>query len=176
MDKSVYDEAKWHKSGEFFPVNVPHSQAYVLYGFFIAWAIKNNLFSSEEKKASVSLEDVKTEKATGASFYENNLDGVFLHEDLNAEGQAFAQFYLSPSPGPVPYFIDYDSAFKGIDPYLVKDTWNNYQQIAPVISKSYENWKKSKSKAKLNNGLFFGFLILCVMILSALLKALATNN
>ena len=42
------------------------------------------------------------------------------------------------------YFEDYEAALSSNEPtlYHVKDSWSNYQKLAPLITSAFKNWKK----------------------------------
>ena len=78
-------------------------------------------------------------------------DERFSERDLNAEGNAFAQYYYVDEAGRRgPYFADYKQILVAGLPsfWHVADTWDNYDKIAAVISQRYEEWKNPPHKKR----------------------------
>jgi hypothetical protein len=68
--------------------------------------------------------------------------GMFTDEDLNDEGNAFAQAYFDFEKGA--YLSDYDRVLTGGLPsqYHVADTWGNFDALRPVLDKRLEEWRR----------------------------------
>jgi len=143
-EKMAYDRSDWHYGGDY-PNDLPPENGGTHIGFFLAWAIINNLvgeFHKEESKESILA--VRNRKMTGRDFLEKECDEKFWEEDLNEEGNLFAKVYYEGNI----YFSDYESTLAGGLPtlYHVENTWENYDKIAPIISRRYMEWKKNKEK------------------------------
>ncbi len=77
-------------------------------------------------------------------------DGKFTDEDLNEDGNLFARSYYANEggEGPAPYLLDYVDAFPDADSiYQVPDTWENFDQIAPILDRRFNDWKKQAGKS-----------------------------
>jgi hypothetical protein len=80
----------------------------------------------------------------------DNCTGKFTDEDLNEEGNLFAQSYYANGggEGPAPYLLDYADAFPDADSiYQVPDTWESFDQIAPFIDRQFDAWKRQNVKS-----------------------------
>ena len=135
------DRIDWHSGAENFPAELPNEAGGVHIGMFLSWIINNDLISDEHiNESSESLALVKQRKMTGAEFLIEECDEKFWETDLNNEGLAFAQAYYETDD----YFEDYEAALSSNEPtlYHVKDSWSNYQKLAPLITSAFKNWKK----------------------------------
>ena len=140
----VFDKAKWHFSGDF-PKELKPYQAYIHTGFYIGWLIQKGFISDElknesEKEINLFLE----KKISSVEFYEDQLDGVFLSEDVNEIGLKFTRDYFDFNTGE--YLKDYEEVLGANMPtlYHVKDTWENFNTISSLITNRYENWTKNR--------------------------------
>ncbi len=132
----------WHY-GDDFPEDLPDENGGTHIGIYLAWIINNDLqgeFHTEE--SAEALQDVKNRKITGRDFLIEQCDEKFWEEDLNDEGLAFTEFYYSKT-----YFDDYAETLTENLPsiYHVENTWENYDKIALVIAKRFEEWKGNNS-------------------------------
>lgn len=140
----VYDRAYWHFGGEY-PEDLPLANGGTHIGMFLAWVINNNLEGEVHKlESQVSLSAVRNKEMTGRDFLIKECSEKFWQEDLNEEGNAFALYYYESDT----YFADYKAALAEDIPslYHVEDTWENYQILAPVISRRYIQWQRKQSK------------------------------
>ena len=138
----VYDKAKWHFGGEF-PKELNKFQGYVHTGFYLTWIIEKDFLKYDNNKVLIKeLEKVKTREITGAEFFEKNLDGVLLDEDLTEKGNEFTFEYYEKGD-----FLEDYSEKLGKDLatlYHIKDNWKNYDELKPILEKRFKNWSKSK--------------------------------
>jgi len=138
----AYDKMKWHYDGEY-PEDMPTENAGTHIGMFLAWCIENNLVGELHLEDSIEeLKQVKDREITGRDFLIEMCDEAFTDEDLNDEGNAFAEFYYAPDDSP--YFDDYFDALN-VDAnniYEVENTWENYDKLKPFIDNRYAEWKK----------------------------------
>ena len=115
---------------------------------FLAWAIMNDLEAESHRKESpAAVAAVRAKQMTGRQFLFKQCDGKFWEEDLSDEGNAFAQFYYGADGTFGPYLADYEAVLVGDDlasSYHVEDTWQNYDKIAAVISRKFEDWKQRR--------------------------------
>ena len=143
----AYDRADWHYGGDY-PEGLPPENGGTHIGMFLAWAIMNGLegeFHRQESPASVAA--VRARQMTGRQFLFKECDEKFWDEDLSDEGNAFAKYYYDGTEGNASrYFEDYEAALVGDLPtlYHVEDNWQNYDKIAAVISRRFEEWKRRR--------------------------------
>ena len=80
----------------------------------------------------------------GQEFYEKYLDGSFISNELNDEGNQFTKYYFDFAKGK--YIKDYIKTLAKNLPneYYVKESWENYDKIAKVIEKRYHDFKTKK--------------------------------
>jgi hypothetical protein len=111
---------------------------------FLAWAIMNHLEGVFHRQESAKLlEAVRKREKTGRHFLFEACDGKFWDEDLNDEGNDFAQSYYAGEGNLGQFLTDYANVFahEGSSLYHVADTWENYDRFAPVITRRYLAWK-----------------------------------
>jgi hypothetical protein len=140
----AYDRADWHYGGDY-PNDLPPENGGTHIGIFLAWAINNNLegeFHKEESPSSLAA--VRNREITGREYLETECDEKFWEEDLSEEGNAFAKHYYESNT----YYSDYESALAVGLPtlYHVKNSWENYDKIAPIISSRYLKWRNTQGK------------------------------
>jgi predicted DNA-binding WGR domain protein len=138
----VYDKAKWHFRGDF-PEELDIFQGYVHTGFYLTWIIEKDFFNPENDELLIGeVEKIKTRKITGAKFFEENLDGVFLEEDLTEKGNNFTYEYYEKGE----YLDDYNDILGEELPtlYHIEDNWSNYDKLKPILEKRFKKWEKSK--------------------------------
>nr|WP_210420316.1 hypothetical protein [Aquisphaera giovannonii] len=116
---------------------------------FLAWIVHNGLQGEfHDEESPEELEAVRARQMTGREFLFRACDGKFWDEDMSEEGKAFcAAYYLGAGgKGYGPYIEDYERVLAGGLPstYHVEDTWANYDAIAPVINRRYEEWKAAR--------------------------------
>ena len=149
MQKTIiYDKAKYHLDAENYPKDLLVEQAYVHTGMFLGWIIDSNLFNKESfDKIDIQkdINDFKNRRIKPTDIYRNLLDGTLTNEDLNEEGNAFAQYYFDFDKGQ--YIQDYMKVFalKADNNYVVENSWKNYDMIKEVVDQRYLNWKKEKT-------------------------------
>ena len=144
----IYDSIDEHLklAGEFDKAAIPM-------GMYLAWALNLGLLRQELVREHQQLiTRVRMQDAKGSELLVTlggNLDETLFSE----RGNRFAGNYYPR------YMIDYASVF-GRDPYLVEDTWSNYDKIAKLLTKellgdiplstSVVNIVKSGSRTALN--------------------------
>ncbi|MBO6620870.1 MAG: hypothetical protein JJ892_04470 [Balneola sp.] len=138
----VYDKAKWHFDGEF-PKELNNFQGYVHTGFYLTWIIENGLFDTNgDDYLNSEISKVKKKELTGAEFFERNLDGVLMDDDLTELGNEFTYNYYEKGN-----FLDDYSKTLGTDLptlYHIQDNWENYEKFKPLLDKRFKRWEKSK--------------------------------
>jgi hypothetical protein len=136
----VYDKAKYHYGGQF-PPDQTMEQALVHTGMYLGWVIDAGLYSEEFSHDQELISEFRARRLTGPEVYKR-CDACFTENMLNEEGNAFSQFYFDIENGR--YLADYeDTLCKGLPSlYHVKDTWENYYKLKPVIDLRFSDWKK----------------------------------
>ena len=106
----------------------------------MAWAISRKLVAERDDDNYVDwLERVLKREITGRDFLLRWCDGKLLSDDLNADGNAFAEHFYEDS-----YMEYYSKLFKlewaeTADEFCsVEDTWSNFDKLAPVLDKCFQ--------------------------------------
>ena len=116
---------------------------------FVAWAMLNDLAGTiHTADFPDDVAKLRRRDLTPGAWFIETCDGKFTNEDLNQEGNAFAQAYYANDSGmktgKASYLADYEEAFPGLySLYHVPDSWKTYEQIAPTISRRFLKWRKS---------------------------------
>src|ERR1035437_2065629 len=138
-----YDRADFDYSTEAAPL--PKGRADRHIGMFLAWAALNGLESDFHRQRSAEpLARRRRREITGRQFFEAACKERFSDKDLGEAGNAFAQHYYVDEAGRRgAYFADYKKVLAARLPsfWHVADTWANYDKIAAVITRRYEEWK-----------------------------------
>ena len=138
----VYDKAKWHFGGGF-PKELNNFQGYVHTGFYLTWIIENGLFDTNgDDYLNSEISKVKKKELTGAEFFERNLDGVLMDDDLTELGNEFTYKYYEKGS----FLEDYSKTLGTDLPtlYHIQDNWENYEKFKPLLDKRFKRWEKSK--------------------------------
>lgn len=142
----IYDKAKYHFNGRFFPKNLDENQAFVHTGMYVGWLAENDMFNKEwSKSLKAEIKKFKKRKLKGSDLYKS-FDGAISINELNELGNKFSLEYFDFDTGH--YLIDYDSILVKKLPtmYHVKDTWENYFKMKRVIDKRFKEWKEKNLK------------------------------
>jgi hypothetical protein len=138
-----YDRANFDYSTETDPLPKGHAATHI--GMFLAWAVLNGLESDFHRQHSAeALAQLRRREITGRQFFDALCNERFSEQDLSEEGNAFAQYYYTDEAGQRgAYFADYKRVLAAGLPsfWHVADNWDNYEKLAPVIARSYEEWK-----------------------------------
>lgn len=88
---------------------------------------------------------VESQKMSPAEILFAMCDGKLTSEDLNDEGNAFADaYYQDTSTGYLPDYIKYIAV--GLPTiYHVQDTWENFGLVSHMISEKYSEWEHSSN-------------------------------
>ena len=138
-----YDDASWHSGGKF-PKDLPPEAGATHTGMFVTWALLSGLageiFTDDSPEA---ISELKSRLITPGRFFLSYCDGKFTDEDLNDLGNAFAESYFNFETGR--YLADFGATFGGRLPelYYVKDSWENFDLLKPVLDDRFAKWKKS---------------------------------
>jgi hypothetical protein len=94
-----YDDASSHSGGKF-PTDLPAEAGATHTGMFVAWALLSDL--AGEIHITDFRDDIPkllSRSVTPGKFFLEACDGKFTDEDLNDEGNAFAQAYFDLEKG-----------------------------------------------------------------------------
>jgi hypothetical protein len=140
----VYDKAKWHFDGNF-PAELEIFQGYIHTGMFLGWLIDNNMVNAElAQDIEADIAAFKKRELTGSQIFESQLDGVLMLENINETGNRFALHYFDFDSGQ--FLEDYETTLADdlLTMYHVKDTWENYHKLKPVLDRRFAEWKKGQ--------------------------------
>jgi hypothetical protein len=137
-----YDDASWHYGGEF-PKDLPHEAGATHIGMFVAWSLLSGLAGElivVEFPEFISKLESRT--LTPGKLFFDLCDGKFIDEDLNDEGNAFGLAYFHSESGK--YLSDYEATLADDAPtlYHVKDSWENFDRLKPVIDRRFSEWRR----------------------------------
>ena len=139
----VYDKAKWHYEADNFGRDLDPEQGFVHTGLFLGWLVLHDLVDMDDlADARTEIEEVRARRRTGPKLLEW-LDGVLMSTMLTSEGDAFTHAYFDFDRGA--YLRDYHETL-GIglpSPYHVRDTWSNYDRLAPLIDRRCAAWREA---------------------------------
>ncbi len=154
-----YDDASWHYEGDY-PEDLSQKNGATHIGMFLTWCIDNDLISEELlEDTDKETQQVRNRKMTGADFLIKCCDEKLLDEDLNERGNEFAKDYYDNDTafgGKYSSYIDdyaqtfdkqtEDDGFEYESIYHIKDTFENYNILKPIIDRRYNEWKKYRGK------------------------------
>lgn len=137
-----YDDASWHYGGRF-PKDLPIEAGATHTGMFVAWALLSGLAGNIHViDFPDSIPKLRSRSLTPGRFFLEECDGKFTDEDLNDEGNAFTLYYFDDFKK-CQYLKDYEANLgRGLeDLYHVKDTWENFDLLRPVLDRRFIEWK-----------------------------------
>ena len=140
-NKYVFDKAKFHDNS-IEQLGLDEEQSFVHTGLFFAWLVNSGLMSDFfVEETGNEIEKLKSRKISPSTIY-MNWDGVLLGEMLNDKGFNFALSYFDFDKGT--YMADYEKVFNvtGGQVFTIKDTWDNYDKIRPLIDEAYKKWSQ----------------------------------
>jgi hypothetical protein len=86
-----YDDASWHSGGNF-PKDLPAEAGAAHTGMFVVWALVSGLAGDVHvTEFPDEIAKLWARSITPEEFFLSTCDGKFTDEDLNDEGNAFAQ-------------------------------------------------------------------------------------
>lgn len=110
-DFMKYDDAEWHYGGEF-PVDAPIEYGGVHIGLFLKWSFLQGWAGELHLKLNPdAVAQVIAGTMTGTAFLFDYCGGSLTSEDLNVEGNAFAEQYYGKDGA---YLVDYASHFPNL--------------------------------------------------------------
>lgn len=136
-----YDDASWHSGGDF-PADLNEEAGATHIAMFAAWCQLNGLGGElHEDDFADELEQLRDRDITPRRWFLATCDGKLVDDDLNDEGNAFAEAYYNTENAQ--YATDYAETLSTEleSLYHVPDTWASYDRLAPVISKRFSDWR-----------------------------------
>jgi len=133
------DRADWHYGGNY-PPELPPENAGTHIGMYLAWIVLRGLGSKElVLHAADTYNWVRNREVTGRDLLFTKLDEKFFDELLSPEGLAFTRSYYETNG----YANDYDRVLGADLPtlYHVRDTWDNFDKLAPVLDERLAAWR-----------------------------------
>ena len=140
----TYDRADWHYGGDY-PDDLPPERGGTHIGMFLAWAVTRDLIGTLHlQESSAELERLRAREITGSEFLFAACDERFWEDDLNDEGNAFAEEYYRSYR----YLDDYSASLgSGLESlYHVEDSWENFDRLKPVLDRRLAHWRRRRSK------------------------------
>ncbi len=141
-DPVKYDDASWHYGGNF-PKDLPDEAGATHTGMFVAWALLSGLAGEiHTVEFPQDLEKLRSRSVTPGQFFLDACDGKFTDEDLNDEGNSFAESYFDFDRGS--YLTDYQRVLADGLPstYHVEDNWGNFDKLRPVLDGRLQEWRR----------------------------------
>jgi len=136
------DKAAWHHEADNFPPELDESAGATHIGFFLAWAVFNDLVSEEFlEDFEEALPLLQQRDTTPGAFIWQELEGKLAEGDLSAEGCDFAEDCYDDC------ILIYESKMTdGPDGaiYRVADSWENYEKAAAIFDEAYRDWKQTR--------------------------------
>ena len=130
----VYDELDRH-----LPLAGSIDRAAVPMGMYMAWCANHQLLSDAlQDQASNLVLRIRFREATGSELALAGCGGVLRPEHFNREGRSFTEARYAD------YLADYRVVF-GDEPYAVKDDWDHYDRIAPVLTRRLMSFRNDGS-------------------------------
>lgn len=148
----LYDKAEWQSGGPH-PDSLPPANKGTHIGMFLAWAILNDLASPLlRERFPEALRAVQERRMTGREFLAHHCSNELGEDALSAEGNGFAKTYYTKGNrmGYGIYLQDYKKVLAPRIPslYRVADTWENFDLLAPLLSRRFLNWKEKEEDAQ----------------------------
>jgi len=134
-----YDDVSWHTGAEDYPKHLGQHAAATHTGMFLAWALLSGLGG-----ALHTAQELRSRTLTPGAFFYSLCGGKFTDEDLNDEGNRFAQAYFDLDTGS--YLRDYDALLCGgfSTAYEVADTWANFDRLKPRLDRRLVEWRRGE--------------------------------
>ncbi len=143
----MIDHIEWH-TDEDFPEDIPQENALNHMGFYWAWAVNNDLVHHQIiEQMPKQITAIKAREMTGKECISEYLGKQLQLSFFNTIGARFAAFYYEDEEEGYGNFIhDYvDTLEIEAKPslYHTEDSWENYDKIAPVFERAYNEWYQS---------------------------------
>ena len=125
-----YDYGSWHYEGDGFPRDSPQEYGAIHIGLFLKWCLLRGF------AGRVPLDDWPEElaavlagKMSGTAFVVECLGEQLSSEDLNEEGNRFAEVYYGPKGN---YLLDLDGKFGNLI-YRAPESAYDFSQFSAVV-------------------------------------------
>ena len=143
---TVFDKAKWHVNDQF-PKDLDQYQSYVHTGLYVAWLVDKDFLETDFKTDNKdAIQKHLTRQTTPVKFYELQLDGVFDAEGLTQEAIKFTTDFFDFEKGN--YLTDYLATLDPLESlpslFHVTDSWENYDNLKPVLDKRLTEWRQTQ--------------------------------
>ena len=119
-------------------------------GTFVAWLVANNLLANElENAAGSTVARVRMQDLTGADFLATVMHGEFKVDHIAEKAQKFVEDYFVSGK--------YEADFSAAEHDFVEgrsvernteNAWLLYDEVAPLISRAFQQFSNPPSKAK----------------------------
>lgn len=137
-----YDDASWHHGAEDFPESSPVELGGVHIALFMKWCFQQGWAGEMHKEtAAEDVDHVITDKMTATEFLFKYCDGKFTAEDLNNEGNKFAQKYYGDNG----LYLDDCGRYFADDIYSKPESECDYSLFSTMLTERYSSGKLSKS-------------------------------
>lgn len=135
-----YDDASWHYGGDF-PKNSPIEFGGTHIALFLKWCFSRDFAGEIHRTDSRrQIDAVIAGELTATEFFFSFCDGKFTDDDLNSEGNAFAETYF----GGGDYFDDYAALFTD-EVYEIGEEGHDFQRLAELLDQRYAEFKAEGS-------------------------------
>ena len=116
-----------------------------IFGPLLAWIINNNLISDGRDAECPDVIDRVRNRATATTIFFADIcfdlcQGKICDQDLSDDGNAFIQHYLADN---LRRFTDDYFGTLGEDMADI-DSWDTYDQLAPIFDRRFEEWRTSR--------------------------------
>jgi hypothetical protein len=142
-----YDDASWHYGGEF-PENAPEEHGGTHIALFMKWCFVQGLAGDFHLQGEPEdTQKVIEGKLSASEFLFKYCDGKLTTEDLNEEGNAFAENYYGDEGL---YLSDYANEFRGLM-YVASEQEHDFKRFSDLIEKRRSSGVLTKKQLKASN-------------------------
>lgn len=139
----LVDSVDWHTNDPNFPVDGSQLAAATHIGFFVAWALEENLLSEQFCRDWISeIKKMKSKIILPSSFVWCCMDGKLSGCDFNDIGRQFSiDCYATPDG----YLSQYEKWAKENfgSAYSVPETWGNFEIVKLLIQEIFAHWNSA---------------------------------
>lgn len=142
-ERVVYDNAQRHHQSDNYPCDLPVKHANVHTGMYLGWIIEKGLFSETFGRELGDIRAFRNRQKSGAQIYEK-WNSELTSDMLSDQGNHFTSAYYNR------FLQDYRETLAASAPscYHVSDSWENYDKLAKVLNKRYDEFRGIKPKKK----------------------------
>ena len=130
-----YDDVTYHLE------QASERAAAVHLGLFFSWSVERGLAGAlHQGEAGGAMEQLRARAITGAQYVLDRCDGQLTDEDLNAQGNAFAEVWYGQ------FLADLEAALPaGVrSPFELPDNWETAERLWPLLDRRFAEWKAGK--------------------------------